>query len=298
MNVRVVSSTVVAIGVLAATSFAQPQARRPVTDQMQARFHIAVMESVLERAVEHGAQRLGAFVRTAAPDMLLLSGAAQARGFRLEGYGIFFDVQVPALRQSVAWSLRTMLDQNSMALTTAMQQLRQYVDKVPDKAQRQHLEQALKRVELQVGPADTPAVTGETGAARSGGAGRVTATADAGGAPGVVTAAGAQGMAGASAAVPPNGIDDALWANPGEAYTNEVRNALMDAMLDYTGALAVAPDEWLTVAARDNEPRLSQGDLFDVSTVVLRIKGSDLAAFRSERLSRDEARKRIEVRVF
>ena len=59
--------------------------------QMQSRYEVAVMESVLERAVEHGAQRLGAMVRTAMPDMVLLSGNAQARGFRLDGYGIFFD---------------------------------------------------------------------------------------------------------------------------------------------------------------------------------------------------------------
>ncbi len=284
MKIRVVSSTLVALGTVVTASFAQQPVRRPVPNQMQARFQIAVMESVLERAVEHGAQELSAIVRTAAPDMFLLSGAAQARGFRLDGYGVFFDVQVPALRQSMAWSLRTMLDQNNMALTTAMQQLRQYVDKVPDKTQRQHLEQALKRVELQVGPADAPAAT--DAASGRGAPGGPTATADIG------------GPVAATAAAAPNRPDSALWTNPGEVYTNEVKNALMDAMLDYTAALAVAPEEWLTVAARDNEPRLNPGDLYDVSTIVLRIKGSDLAAFRADRLSREDARKRVEVREF
>jgi hypothetical protein len=72
-------------------------------------------------------------------------------------------------------------------------------------------------------------------------------------------------------------------------------------MLDYSGPIGVGPDEWLTVAARDNEhrDRLMPGDAsYDLMTIVLRVKGSDLASFRADRLTRDEARKRVEVREF
>jgi hypothetical protein len=62
--------------------------------------------------------------------------------------------------------------------------------------------------------------------------------------------------------------------------------------------MGIGPEEWLTVAARDNEERLAPGDLYEVLTIVLRIKGADLAAFRAERLTREEARNRVEVREF
>ena len=94
--------------------------------------------------------------------------------------------------------------------------------------------------------------------------------------------------------------DEALLANPSEVYEKEVITALIDAMLDYSAPIGVGPDEWLTVAARDNEhrDRLMPGDSYDLMTIVLRVKGSDLAAFRAERLTREEARKKVEVREF
>ena len=69
----------------------------------------------------------------------------------------------------------------------------------------------------------------------------------------------------------------------------------MDAMLEHSGALMVGPDEWLTAAARDNEPRdrLNPGD--DVRSIVLRVKGRDLTDLRAGRLSLAEARSRVEV---
>jgi hypothetical protein len=83
-------------------------------------------------------------------------------------------------------------------------------------------------------------------------------------------------------------------------YEQEVVTALVDAMLEHGWTVGVGGDEWLTVAARDNEhrDRLSPGDSYDLMTIVLRVKGSDLAAFRADRLTRDEARKRVEVREF
>ncbi len=88
---------------------AAPMPAQPA-EQVQARFQIAAMEGVLERAVQLGAQTMRVKVQQVAPEMLFINGAARARGFWLDGYGVFFDVDVPALRRSVLWSVRT-LDQ-------------------------------------------------------------------------------------------------------------------------------------------------------------------------------------------
>jgi len=50
-------------------------------EQMQARFQIAAMEGVLERAVQLGARRLSQQVQAVSPDALFIAGAARAKGF-------------------------------------------------------------------------------------------------------------------------------------------------------------------------------------------------------------------------
>jgi hypothetical protein len=117
----------VAVTVAAATGVSAQQSS-PASDN--ARFHLFTMEGVLERAVQQGANRLSRQVQRLMPDMLLISGGAEARGFRLDGYGVFFDVEVPVLRRSVAWSLRTMVDDNGMAATTALQEFKAHVETI------------------------------------------------------------------------------------------------------------------------------------------------------------------------
>ncbi len=272
-------------GVLATSVAMAQQAPRlaPPKEQMQARYNIFVMEGVLERAVEHGAQTLGRQVRTIMPDMLMISGAPQARGFRLDGFGVFFDVEVPALRRSVAWQLRTMIDRNGVAATTALQQLKAHVESIQDPRDKANLQLAIRRIELQVGPVQPMPPNPAAGSPPRG-----TISAQA------VTTGDSQQTLPASPASTP--ADLAFVADPSEAYTTEVKSALIDAMLDHSGPIGVGPDEWLTVAARDNER--VPGDPYDVTTIMLRVKGSDLAAFRAERITKDEARKRVEVREF
>jgi len=267
------------LALMAATAAAQtagPPARTPA--QVQSRYQIFVMEGVLERAVEHGADMLRTQVRAVMPDTILIAGAARARGFRLEGYGMFFDVEVPALRRSVAWSFR-MLDQNDLGLDSALKALRTHVQSIGDQAARENLDQALRRLELQVGPVAAPAPAAARGQA-----------------PVVTGSPAAVAMAAARQTQErrPSFLDD-----PGEAYTSEVKRALTDAMLDHSGPIAIGTDEWLAVAARDNEnrPGLAPGDP-EVSTITLRIKGGDLTAFRAGKLTRDEVVARIEIREF
>lgn len=265
---------------LAAVAGAQPAAAGVSADQMQARYQLAVMESVLERAVQHAAQMLGHQIQTqmVTPNLLFVA-PPRARGFRLEGYGVFFDVEVPALRPSVAWSFRTLIDQD-LGVDDAFQSLRTFVQSVGDTRTRTDLQQALKRLELQVGLPGMPP----------------------GGAPRATTAAGpvqsqersaAERVASAAAEPAPKQTDD-----PGGAYTDQVRQALIDTMLDYSGPISIGPDEWLSVAARDTADRLTPSNVYDTMTLVLRIRGADLAAFRADRLTKEEARKRVEVKEF
>ena len=78
------------------------------------------MERVLEGAVEHGVANIRDRLQALGPTELLISDNARARGFRLDGYGVFFDVVVPSLDTTVLWSIRT-LDQNDLGLESALQ---------------------------------------------------------------------------------------------------------------------------------------------------------------------------------
>ena len=232
-------------------------------DLVRARQQIAIMESVLESAVANGAENVVRQVRAVMPGMLLLTGAPRARGFRLDGYGVFFDVDVPEMRRSVTWTLRTLIDESGLA-ASALAELRSTLDLITDPQVRAEAERAIQRIERQVGP-----LVG----VRSGPAAAVAA-------PGL-----------------PPGVDPLLLENPSAAYTNEVRTALVDAMLQTSTSLEVGPDEWLTVAARDNysgQPFVP--DSADLPTLVLRVRGSDLAAFRVGHITLDEARGRVQTR--
>ena len=268
--------------------------------QVQARYNIMMMEGVLERAVAHGADQLRRQVRRLMPDMQLLGGEATARGFRLDGYGVFFDVSVPGVRQSVAWTFRTMMQDNGMAAGAALQQLKAAIERtIPDANEKAALMQAVKRLEVQVGvPMQGGAAPAVAARARGAEPGRVTALGTSA-APQEST----QPSTGDEATQQPTqqptltAEEKALLEDPNAAYEREVISAIKDAMLDYSGTIRIGPDEWLTVAAHDNEHRnrLVPADRYDLLTIVLRIKGSDLAALRAERITRDEALKRVQV---
>jgi hypothetical protein len=206
-------------------------------------------------------------------EIQLISENAHVRGFRLEGYGVFFDVLVPSFEGTMPWIIRT-LDQNDLGLESALKALKAYVDSAGDA----NLEQALKRIELQVSPMSlaAPRVAGARNVADS-----------------------ASGPAVSDPPAPPVAPVDPILQDPQEAYRTEVTHAVMDAMLDHSSSLGIVDSEWLTVAERrnDDRPRLAPADS-DAGTVVIRVKGEDLSAFLARQISREEALKRIEVRVF
>ena len=213
---KVLVQAVVAGGVIASSSpvFAQtlPPAPRQTPQQIQARHAISALEGVLEAAVRYGAQMLDQRLQaSSAANMVMLAGIARARGFRLDDYGIVFDVEFPSLRRSMVWSLQTL----------------------------------------------------ERDGARP-----------------------------VAAAAPPS-------VQPREIYLTEITNALVDAVVDHGPPIGVGAHEWLTVAARESvDRRFVPGDPNDAAmTVVLRIKGSDLNALRDRTLAREDARKRVDVKL-
>src|SRR5262249_27784576 len=100
---------------LSVPASAQSAPSAAAREAAEERLQIGQMERVLEGAVEHGVtitrDRLQAITQT--PADMLVSDNAHARGFRLEGYGVFFDVVVPSFDATLTWSLRT-LDQNDL----------------------------------------------------------------------------------------------------------------------------------------------------------------------------------------
>lgn len=259
----------------------QTQQLRVLQDALtlrESRYQIGQMERVLEGAVEHGATVIRDRLQGLMPTDMLLTENAQVRGFRLQGYGVFFDVEVPLLEGTLPWSFLT-LNQNDLGIDNALRTIRSFVEGAA--ANDLNVQQAMKRIELQVAPM-TAAGPGPVAVS---GAGQAVA-----------------GSSGTTAPAPPR-TDAAQPADPilsdlNGAYRAQIRDALIDAMLEHSRGLNVDPDESLTVAARssDDRPRLAVDT--DLRTVVISVRGSDLAAFLGGQISRDEARQRVDVRVF
>jgi hypothetical protein len=278
---RIISLTLAGVIAITGSVAAQTRERRPAPTAQQtqeleqalrlkeSRYQIGQIERLLEGAVEHGATVIRERLQAIVPADMLLTENARARGFRLDGYGVFFDVEVPSL-EGTFWSYRT-LDQNDLGIDNALQTIRSFVEAAA--ANDVNVRQALERIELQVTPAGSltpvaPVLSGQSVSTRS--------------------AAPSQPVS-----------NDPILNNPNEAYRAAIRAALMDAMLEHTRGLGITPTEWLTVAARssDDRPRLAPADP-EGQTNLLSIRGSDLAAFLAGQITREEALKRVDVRVF
>ena len=269
-----------------------PAATRPV-DRNDLRRHVYVMEGALVRAVSFGGQRLSREIKSFVPEMMAVSGEPSARGVYLEGYGVFFDVGVPVLHQSMVWSLRTMLGQDEQGLNQTIEFLRQQAKAARNPGERSAIENTISRLELQRNPFGMQGQITQLALPRTPGAdATLGATVSNSEVPPAVTEPS------------PRTIDIKYWSDPNainRAYTDSVQRALIDAMIDFSLPISIAPDEFLTVAARDNMPRdsLAPPDPYEeVVTVLLRIKGSDLAAYRASQIDREEVLKRVQVREF
>ncbi len=282
------SAWVVLALVVAVPAAAQEATTAKPVNMSDMRHHIYVMEGALARAVDYGAKNLNREILAVMPGVFILAGEAQARGVYLEGYGVYFDVQVPMMRQSMMWSLRTMIDQDNATAERAISDLRKVGPSITDPAARAVFERSLKQLESQAAPPNAYARTGNQ-------ANNPAVAAN------MVLPDGSAGVGAGAAAGVARPANKAWAQDPNRAYTEAVTKALVDAIIDYSTPMTFGPGQWLTVAARDNEGRdtlAPQDPLEEVVTMIYRIKGADLMDYRAGRISRDEARQRVQVSQF
>jgi hypothetical protein len=284
--VGVATGVVAVSGTASAQAAANPQAAslQQVLQLKESRYQIGQIERLLEGAVEHGAtvirDRLVAIMPAdVTPTDMLLTENARARGFRLEGYGVFFDVEVPSLVGTLPWSFRT-LDQNDLGADNALQTIRAFIQSNGTKDPA--LRQALESLELRLVP---PSGTSNVATAPTTTRTVSTQSVPVGQPPQVARTS--------------QVAADPILANPNEAYRAAIRTSLVEAMLEHTRGLNIGPNEWLTVAARgtDDQIRLAPAGT-EGQTNILSIRGSDLAAFLAGQITLEEAEKRVDIRVF
>jgi len=231
----------------------QAPAPRPAAEADR-RDDIRTLEAVLTLAVKSGADKLALQMRASEPGSLFVTDTGRTRGFDLTGYGVFFDVDVPMMKQSVLYVTRQLTQQEMRA------QLENNIAALPPGELRDYAVRELRRMQQQA--MRQPAASATQIAS-----------------PGMVTGQ----------------VADAPDLDPNEMYTLAVKSSLIDAMLKYSVGLKLAADEWLTVAARDAQGP-TPGQPNDASTILIRIKGADLSAFHSGRLTREEVLKKVEVK--
>jgi hypothetical protein len=177
---------------------------------------IKTLEAVLTLAVKSGADKLALQMRASEPGSLFVIDTGRTRGFDLQGYGVFFDVDVPMMKQSVVF----VMQQDNRAT------LENYVNTLPPGPARDLAMSELRLLQQR--------------GLRQQGAVAATQIAS----PGLVTSQ-----------VAPDAVATAApILDPNEAYTESVKSSLIDAMLKHSLGLKLAADEWLTVAASDPGP--------------------------------------------
>ncbi len=239
------------------------------------RHAIRMMEAVLSRAVLTGAEHLAEQLGSGSPNMSFFTGQARARGFVLDGYGVFFHVEIPEMQQSAVFSVTTL--ERDLAVASTLETLSRVVDSAPEGASKLEAEEAIKRLHLQFGP--VPPLPGPT----------------AGAAPrGSIRSADARSVAGSSDAP----VSALMMRDPNAAYREAIKAALIEAMLEHSRGVSIQPDEWLSVAAHRGDGPLAPNEIVTSSTLVLRIKGRDLAVYDADRTRKDEIRSRVDVREF
>ena len=255
-------SVVVASFVTAAPGLLLAQGRD--VEAQDRRRNIRYMEGVLIQAVRVGAELVGKELERYEPTgVTVLMGTPRARGFLLEGHGVFFDVEVPDMNQSVVWSV--MMAQRDRQIGNAIDSLRTAFRTLPEGPAVQDARMALQLLGSTLGP---PQGKDALPAAKE-------------------LAPAAPGQVSAANTLPPD---------PRKIYQDAVISSVIDAMLGYSVQMSLGPDEWLTVAARGNDSPLgSQQGLSDAATITVRVRGSDLAIYHADQTRRSEIREKVKA---
>jgi len=264
----------------AATTASTPGPTKPAPPSAERLSEVHMLESILANAVNQGASALAHEMQQTDPGSLISINQARARGIALDGYGVLFDVDVPLMNMSVMWSERKMFVQQ---LRNRVGDARRYQARATTAEDKQRLQDQIDLLTTQI-EAMTPRPIAPPPPPPT----PVTPVADTVQAPpGTVVAANTPPDVAPVASIDTRSTD--------EMYTDAIKKALMDAMVNHSSALNLTDAEWLLVAARDNNGPTIPGAINDRSGIILRIKGSDLAAFRANKLSRDEVLKKVEI---
>lgn len=276
-----VKASVLGLVVLLTSVSASAQTSRAVdTETIRQRQRIALIEGMLERAVQNGVDNFSRQIQALAPNadgVAMLMGAPQVRGFRgvdPNSNSVFFDVLMPSLQLSMVYPLRYSQGADPAALSK-LRDLSSELERLTDPQMRLELTQQVREIEIQLsGPPQTsrrrnPATNVANVQATATGAGPAMSSADLG-----------------------------ILDDPAEAWRREVRSTLIDAMIENIG-LNIGPEDFIVIAARGvlSSDRLV-ADAGDARTIELRLKGSDLAAYRAQSITLDEARKRVSIREY
>ena len=133
-----------AVGVvllLAHSARAQPPDREGVEQQ------VLLVEQALEQAVSRGVTAVEQRFPALPPGLLFFAGSIRARGFVLDDYGLFFDVEHPVVRRSILWSMRV-LDRHDADRAHALAGLQRRMlsrPSVPGRAIRRGAQQRARR---------------------------------------------------------------------------------------------------------------------------------------------------------
>lgn len=234
----------------------QAQAKLRDPEAQRRRNQIRLMEGVFVQAVRLGAEQVSKELERYEPTgVTVLMGTPRARGFVLDGHGVFFDIEVPDMNQSVIWSV--MQTQRDRQAGDALESLRSALASMPNGEATQRAQGAVDVMMKTLGP--------------------ITPASSSGVAPGQVAAA----MAPAP--------------DPRSLYQEAVIDHLVDAMLGYSVQMSLGAEEWLTVAARGNDAPLSPQGLSDTVTITVKVKGNDLALYHADPTRRAEIREKVKA---
>lgn len=217
------------------------------------------MEQALEEAVVRGARVVEQQLPAVLPGMVLFAGPIQARGFILDDYGVFFDVEYPVVRRSLWWSMN-MLDQMEGGMAATFEELRRRMDAMPEGPGQLEFEHVLSELEARFRPPVSQPVSPD-----------------------------------AAGGVPP--ARSLARVDPGTAYLNALKAELAGVLIAHGRSTGVADGEWISIAARDARGRVDPRRVPGArTTLVLRVQGRDLDAIEAGRLSAEDVEALIEIR--
>ena len=260
----VVLATLLAAPALAQSPPGSVSGSATQVEQARRQQQVRLMERALEEAVARGVRTVEQQLPSV-PGVVFFAGPVRVRGFELEDYGVFFDVEYPVVRRSILWSMSTL--QLNGGLPTVLQDLRRRLQMMPEGPGQLAFEQILSEMESEL---QRTAPLTSTPAGR--GAARVSST-------------------DAETRRP----ERPVAVDPLETYMTALRGELTDVVISNGPALAVEEDHWVFVAARDGRGQVDPRVSTPRRTLRLRVRGRDLAALSAGRLSVDQVRLRVEA---